>query len=186
MKYFILHARLICKSYFYIDCEIAAAVRCAGNGEHNGCFQVSFPIPMRLWNWIFPRCRFILFFPIMRLTTKVIVGSLFPILFQTTLSRKRMLHALPHEPCIFSGCCTTTISTSTKENFRGSSIGFHTSDTSFVNETHVPKKTCNPDIFHATFVWNMLKHLEPAASNAKCCTKLVNSVKVHQLCMESR
>ena len=56
---FHLPCALNLQKFFYIDCEIAAAVRCAGNGEHNGCFQVSFPIPMRLWNWIFPRCRFI-------------------------------------------------------------------------------------------------------------------------------
>ena len=48
------------------------------------------------------------------------------------------------------------------------------------------KKLVIQIFFTRHFVRNMLKHLEPAASNAKCCAKLVNSVKVHQLCMESR
>ena len=185
MKYFILHARLICKSYFYIDCEIAAAVRCAGNGEHNGCFQVSFPIPMRLWNWIFPRCRFIPFYH-HEVNNQGYCRILISYFNPNNLIKKRDVACLASWAMYLLRLLYDYYQYKHKGKLPRIVHWLPYIWYILCQWNPCAKKTCNPDIFHATFVWNMLKHLEPDASKAKCCAKLVNSVKVHQLCMELR
>ena len=181
MKYFIWNARLICKSYFYIDCEIAAAVRCTGNGEHNGCFQVSFPIPMRLWNWIFPGCRFVPFYHDEVKSQgycRIIISYFNP----NNLIRKKDVACLASWAMYLLRLLYDYYQYKHKGKLPRIVHWLPYIWYILCQWNPCAKKTCNPDIFHATFC---MKHFEPATSNAKCCAKLVNSVKVHRFCMES-